>query len=56
MLEADIQLRLGKFALDAAFSAAPGEVVALLGPNGSGKSTVLKALAGCWRWRAAGSC
>ena len=46
MLDADIQLRLGKFALDAAFTAAPGEVVALLGPNGSGKSTVLKALTG----------
>jgi ABC-type Fe3+/spermidine/putrescine transport system ATPase subunit len=46
MLEADIQLRLGKFALDAAFSAASGKVVALLGPNGSGKSTVLRALMG----------
>jgi molybdate transport system ATP-binding protein len=46
MLEADIQLRLGKFSLDAAFSAAPGEVVALLGPNGSGKSTTLQALTG----------
>jgi len=46
MLEADIQLRLGKFSLDAGFSAASGEVVALLGPNGSGKSTVLRALTG----------
>lgn len=46
MLEADLQLRVGKFSLDAAFSAASGEVVALLGPNGSGKSTVLRALTG----------
>jgi ABC-type molybdate transport system ATPase subunit len=46
MLEADIQLRLGKFSLDAAFSAASGEVVALLGPNASGKSTILRALTG----------
>ena len=46
MLEADIQLRLGRFSLDAAFSAESGEVVALLGPNGSGKSTILRALSG----------
>jgi molybdate transport system ATP-binding protein len=46
MLDADIQLRLERLTLDAALSAAAGEVVALLGPNGSGKSTVLRALAG----------
>ena len=46
MLEADIQLRLSKLNLDAAFRVESGEVVALLGPNGSGKSTTLRALVG----------
>jgi molybdate transport system ATP-binding protein len=46
MLEADIQLRLSRLDLDAAFTVAKGEVLALLGPNGSGKSTTLRALAG----------
>jgi iron complex transport system ATP-binding protein len=31
---------------DAAFTASPGEVAAIVGPNGSGKTTLLKALAG----------
>jgi molybdate transport system ATP-binding protein len=46
MLEADIQLRLSRLNLDAAFTVASGEVMALLGPNGSGKSTTLRALVG----------
>jgi molybdate transport system ATP-binding protein len=46
MLEADIQLRLSRLNLDAAFSVASGEVLALLGPNGSGKSTTLRAIVG----------
>src|ERR1700751_687643 len=46
MLEADIQLRLSRLNLDAAFTVASGEVLALLGPNGSGKSTILPALTG----------
>ena len=39
-------VRRRSFVLDAAISAAPGEVVALMGPNGSGKSTLLSVLAG----------
>jgi molybdate transport system ATP-binding protein len=46
MLDADIQLRLSRLNLDVAFTAASGEVLALLGPNGSGKSTTLRALVG----------
>lgn len=45
-LEADVALRCGGFALDAALRVAEGEIVALLGPNGAGKSTFVRAVAG----------
>jgi molybdate transport system ATP-binding protein len=45
-LEAQVALRLGQLALDAALSVATGELVVLLGPNGAGKTTLLAALAG----------
>jgi len=35
--------------LDATFSCAPGEVLALVGPSGSGKSTILRSIAGAYR-------
>ena len=45
-LEADIRARRDGFTLDAAFTAQPGGIVALIGPNGSGKTTLAHALAG----------
>jgi molybdate transport system ATP-binding protein len=39
-------LQLSRLNLDAAFTDAPGEVLALLGPSGSGKSTIVRALTG----------
>jgi len=45
-LEASIALERGTLRLDASFSVAPGELLALIGPNGAGKSTILRALAG----------
>ena len=45
-LEADVRVRRAGFALEARFSVAAGETVAVLGPNGAGKTTLLRALAG----------
>lgn len=45
-LDVDIRARVGSFTLEAAITAAEGEVLAILGPNGSGKSTLLGAIAG----------
>ena len=45
MLDADLHLGLGKFALDARFTA-PDGITALFGPSGAGKSSLLSALAG----------
>lgn len=46
MLSVDVRRRLGAFALDATFSAAPGETLVLVGESGSGKSTILYLLSG----------
>jgi molybdate transport system ATP-binding protein len=45
-LDARFRIRFDRLDLDVAFTAAAGEVVALLGPSGAGKTTVLRALAG----------
>ncbi|MCS3844426.1 sulfate/molybdate ABC transporter ATP-binding protein [Microbacterium sp. AK031] len=45
-LDVDVRARVGTFMLEAAITAAEGEVLAILGPNGSGKSTLLGAIAG----------
>src|SRR4029079_3091866 len=45
-LDARLIVARGRFRLDVALTAAPGDVVALLGPNGAGKTTALRALAG----------
>jgi molybdate transport system ATP-binding protein len=45
-LAVDVRLRRGAFTVAAAFTADPGETVALLGPNGSGKSSLLSSIAG----------
>ncbi|MHC0053615.1 heme ABC transporter ATP-binding protein [Actibacterium sp. D379-3] len=44
----DIQVRLGRVPVlhGVGFSAAPGQVTAIVGPNGSGKTTLLRALTG----------
>jgi len=45
-LAVDVAASRGTFLLEAAFSADPGETVAVLGPNGAGKSTLVDVLAG----------
>lgn len=45
-LSVQIEKRLGSFCLSAAFTAEPGEILALLGPSGCGKSMTLKCIAG----------
>jgi molybdate transport system ATP-binding protein len=48
MLELDVRLRLGEFALEAAFRAGAG-ITALFGRSGSGKTTLLQVIAGLQR-------
>ena len=48
-LSVQIEKRLGSFCLSAAFTAEPGEILALLGPSGCGKSMTLKCIAGILR-------
>ena len=45
-LQADVVVERGDFRLEAAFTVAPGQVLAVLGPNGAGKTTLLRSLAG----------
>jgi molybdate transport system ATP-binding protein len=45
-LEAHVRVERPGHVLDAAVTAAPGDVVAVVGPNGAGKSTLLRAVAG----------
>ena len=42
----EVRIRLADRDLDVAFTAAPGETIALVGPNGAGKSSCLDAIAG----------
>ena len=49
MLEVSVRHRLGRFMLDAAFSAPAPALVALFGTSGSGKTSVVNAVAGLLR-------
>jgi molybdate transport system ATP-binding protein len=49
LFDADIRLALGRFQLEARFSAPAEGITALFGPSGSGKSSVLSVLAGLKR-------
>ena len=45
-LAVDLSDRIGEVAIEASFTVAPGEVVAVSGASGSGKTTLLRAIAG----------
>ncbi|HSE66571.1 MAG TPA: ABC transporter ATP-binding protein [Gemmatimonadales bacterium] len=49
MLQAQLAIKYGAFALDLEFEVPPGETLVLVGESGSGKSTVLRLLAGLSR-------
>jgi ABC-type Fe3+/spermidine/putrescine transport system ATPase subunit len=48
-IRAEFRGTIGKFALDAGFTAPPKGVTALFGPSGCGKTTVLRCIAGLLR-------
>lgn len=43
------QYRIGRFALETEWEAAPGQVLVIFGPSGAGKTTLLRAIAGLLR-------
>jgi molybdate transport system ATP-binding protein len=51
VLEADVEVDRGEFAVRARIEVAPGERLALFGPSGAGKTTLLEAIAGLVRLR-----
>lgn len=50
-LDARVVVEQGRFRLDAAIAAEPGETIAVMGPSGAGKSTLMAAIAGLARVR-----